>query len=210
MTDGVCYEDELEKLVENEGPGLVDLPWSKLRTEESFLRRTLTFYRPQIAYIVADGVIAPGRSRSGRGGHSILGADTLKHLLREAAKQKRVKAIVLRANSPGGSALSSDLLWREIKRANESKPVIISFGNIAASGGYYIATAARKVLAAPSTLTGSIGVIGGKLNLAGLFAKVGINVDAIEKGKRAGYSSPAPSLLRRRSAGRQGTDATVL
>ena len=191
LTDGVCYEDELEKLVENEGPGLVDLPWSKLRTEESFLRRTLTFYRPQIAYIVADGVIAPGRSRSGRGGHSILGADTLKHLLREAAKQKRVKAIVLRVNSPGGSALSSDLIWREIKRANESKPVIISFGNIAASGGYYIATAARKVLAAPSTLTGSIGVIGGKLNLAGLFAKVGINVDAIEKGKRAGYSSPA-------------------
>ena len=102
LTDGVCYEDELEKLVENEGPGLVDLPWSKLRTEESFLRRTLTFYRPQVAYIVADGVIAPGRSRSSRGGRSILGADTLKHLLREAAKQKRVKAIVLRVNSPGG------------------------------------------------------------------------------------------------------------
>ncbi len=180
-----------QKLVENEGPELVDLPCSKLSTEESFLRRTLTFYRPQIAYIVADGVIAPGMSRSSRGGRSILGADTLKHLLREAAKQKRVKAIVLRVNSPGGSALSSDLIWREIKRASQSKPVIISFGDLAASGGYYIATAARKVLAAPSTLTGSIGVIGGKLNLEGLFAKVGINVDVVEKGRRTGYTSPA-------------------
>ena len=115
LTDGVCYEDELEKLVEKEGPGLVDLPWSKLRTGESFLRRAVTFYRPQIAYIVADGVISAGMSRSSRGGRSILGADTLKHLLREATRQKRVKAIVLRVNSPGGSALSSDLIWREIK-----------------------------------------------------------------------------------------------
>ena len=112
-------------------------------------------------------------------------------MLRAAAKQKRVKAIVLRINSPGGSALSSDLIWREVKRANESKPVIVSFGDLAASGGYYIATAARRVLAAPSTLTGSIGVIGGKLNLEGLFAKVGISVDAIEKGERAGYTSLA-------------------
>ncbi len=191
LTDGVYYEDELEKLVENEGPGLVDLPSSKLRTQDSFLRRTLTFYRPQVAYIIANGVIASGESRSSRGGRSILGADTLKHLLQAAAKQKRVKAIVLRINSPGGSALSSDLIWREIKRANERKPVIISFGDLAASGGYYIATAARKVLAAPSTLTGSIGVIGGKLNLQGLFAKVGIGVDGVEKGKRAGYTSLA-------------------
>ena len=189
LTDGVCYEDELEKLVEKEGSGLVDLPWSKLRTGESFLRRAVTFYHPQIAYIVADGVISAGMSRSSRGGRSILGADTLKHLLREATRQKRVKAIVLRVNSPGGSALSSDLIWREIKRANESKPVVISFGDMAASGGYYIATAARKVLADPSTLTGSIGVIGGKLNLEGLFTKVGIKVDAVEKGKRAGYTS---------------------
>ena len=191
LTDGVCYEDEVEKLVQNGGPGLVDLHWSKLQADESFLRRTLTFYRPQVAYIVADGVIAAGESRSSRSGRSILGADTLKHLLREAAKQKRVKAIVLRVNSPGGSALSSDLIWREIKRANEKKPVIISFGDLAASGGYYIATAARKVLAAPSTLTGSIGVIGGKLNLEGLFGKVGISVDSLEKGKHAGYTSLA-------------------
>ena len=191
LSDGVCYEDELEKLPEDEEPGLIDLLWSKLRTEESFLRRTLTFYRPQIAFIVADGVIATGLPRSSQGGRSVLGVETLKHLLREAAKQMRVKAIVIRVNSPGGAALSSDLIWRELKRANESKPVIMSFGNIAASGGYYIATAARKVLAAPSTLTGSIGVIGGKLNLEGLFAKVGITVDAVEKGKRAGYTSPS-------------------
>lgn len=191
LIDGVCYEDELDALVENEDSGLVNLPWSKLRTDESFLRRMFTFYRPQLAYIVADGVLAQGSSRPSRAGRSILGADTLKQLLREASRHKRVKAIVIRVNSPGGSALSSDLVWREIQRANESKPVVMSFGDLAASGGYYIATAGRRILAAPSTLTGSIGVIGGKLSLEKLFSKVGVTMEAIEKGRRAGYASLA-------------------
>jgi protease-4 len=100
-----------------------------------------------------------------------------------------VKAIVLRINSPGGATLASDLIWREIKLAESRKPVIISFGNVAASGGYYVATAASRILASPSTLTGSIGIVGGKFSIRDLLSKIGITTDAVEKGASSGYAS---------------------
>jgi protease-4 len=191
LVDGICYEDELSAALTNEFPGIREISPSKLKTREGFLRRILTFYRPQIAYIVAEGIIAPGESRRQGGSWPLLGCRTLKSFLRDARRRKRVKAIVLRINSPGGSSLASDLLWREVKSTNQSKPLIVSLGDVAASGGYYIASAAGRILGNPSTLTGSIGVIGGKFSLEKLLAKLGVSVDAVEKGAHSGYASIA-------------------
>ena len=191
LIDGLHYEDELEELLKNGNSGLTELPASKLRDGEGLLSRIFTSYRPQIAYIVAEGVITSGESRRGRGRHPLLGSDTLVSFLRHVRKRKKIKAVVLRINSPGGSALASDLIWREIRLTDKQKPVIVSFGNLAASGGYYMATAARKIITLPSTLTGSIGVIGGKFNLRKLLLKLGIGVDSLEKGEHSGYLSPA-------------------
>jgi protease-4 len=120
------------------------------------------------------------------GGNSV-GSTTMVEAIREAEKDKTVKAIVLRVDSPGGSALASDLIWKELKRSK--KPVIASMGDVAASGGYYISMAASKIYAEPGTLTGSIGVVGGKIVLAGLAQKVGLNTEVIALGKNSGILS---------------------
>src|SRR5262249_62399025 len=107
---------------------------------------------------------------TGKGGAGLMGAEscgstTMIEAIRQAEKDKSVKAIVLRVDSPGGSALASDLMWNELRRSK--KPVIASMSDVAASGGYYISMAAKKIYAEPSTLTGSIGVGGGKIVLGG-------------------------------------------
>jgi len=189
LIDGISYEDELCLVLEQLFPGVQEVRSVKSKPKDGLLKRMLTFYRPQVALIVAEGLIASGHSRRAPGRSPILGDRTLVSFLRDAARRRRVKAIVLRINSPGGSTLASDLIWREIKLAESKKPVIMSFGNVAASGGYYVATAASRILASPSTLTGSIGVIGGKFNIRELLSKIGITTDAVEKGAHSGYAS---------------------
>jgi protease-4 len=132
------------------------------------------------------GIIMPGESTSGLF-EATLGGDTLVKALREAEEDDKVVAIVLRVNSPGGSALASDLVWREVTRIK--KPIVASMGDMAASGGYYISMGADKILAEPRTLTGSIGVVGGKMALGGLFGKVGIKTEIISRGKNSGLES---------------------
>ncbi len=140
----------------------------------------------KIAVVYATGVIV-----SGEGGtslfESVLGGDTIVKAIREAEADDKVVAIVLRVDSPGGSALASDLIWREIVRAK--KPVVASMGDMAASGGYYISMGADKILAEAGTLTGSIGVVGGKVALRGLFDKVGIKTEVISRGRNSGWES---------------------
>ena len=191
LIDGIRYQDEVEDLLEGPETGLRRLSSGKLRVKEGWLKRWVTFYRPQIAYLVSEGVLTTGEAPRRGGRRPALDSESLTQFLRNARKRKRVKAVVLRINSPGGSALASDLLWREIRLTDQEKPVIVSFGDVAASGGYYLATAARGILGMPATLTGSIGVIAGKFNLAQLLTKLGITVDGLDKGKRAGYLSPA-------------------
>ncbi len=191
LIDGIRYQDEVEDLLEGPQAGLRRLSPGRLRVKEGWFKRWVTFYRPQIAYLVAEGVLTTGESPRRGGRRPALDSESLTQFLRTARKRKRVKAVVIRINSPGGSALASDLLWREIRLTDQKKPVIVSFGDVAASGGYYLATAARGILGMPATLTGSIGVIAGKFNLAQLLPKLGITVDSLEKGKRAGYLSPA-------------------
>jgi protease-4 len=142
---------------------------------------------PKIAVIYAVGVITSGKSEEGLMGADTVGSATMIQAIRQAEEDETVKAIVLRVDSPGGSALASDLIWNELRRSK--KPLIASMSDVAASGGYYISMAARKIYADPGTLTGSIGVVGGKIALGGTFNKVGIKTEVISRGANAGILS---------------------
>lgn len=124
-------------------------------------------------------VFAQGEIFYGEGGPDIIGQGIINDALIKAREDKDVKAIVLRVNSPGGSALTSDIIWREVELTKEIKPVVVSMGNVAASGGYYIAAGADKIYAEPTTITGSIGVFGTIPNISALAKNIGINAEQV-------------------------------
>jgi protease IV len=145
-----------------------------------------------VAVIYASGPIRQGRSNRSPVGDGAMGSDTVTAALRAVTADDRARAVVLRVNSPGGSAIASDAIWREVVRTrNAGKPVVVSMGDVAASGGYYIAMAADLIVAQPGTLTGSIGVILGKPVFAELFGRVGITTDSVAQGARATMFAPA-------------------
>jgi protease IV len=146
-----------------------------------------TSTKQKIAVIYAVGPIMEGKSKSDVYGGSVMGSNTIVSALEKAADDEKVAAIVLRIDSPGGSATASDLIWRETVRIK--KPIIASMGDVAGSGGYYIAMGAKKIIAAPGTLTGSIGVIGGKLVVRGLYDKLGMTTEVISRGTNSGALS---------------------
>ena len=164
-------------------------------------RRAMTFARylsglsgpltgPRVALVAAEGAIVEGRSRTMPGQEPELGAETLIEALRAARTRGAIKAIVLRIDSPGGSAQASDDIWREVERCRAEKPVIVSMADAAASGGYYVAVAADSIVAMPATLTGSIGIYGGKFNVLGAFEKLGLTVETVSRGAHAEMLSP--------------------
>jgi protease-4 len=144
-----------------------------------------------VALIRAVGEIHDGSSdASPFGNDQGVGSDTMVRALDEAAKDSEVKAILLRIDSPGGSGTASESIWRAVKRAQAAgKPVIVSMANVAASGGYYIACGADKIVADPATLTGSIGVFAGKFVINGLEDKLGVSMDTLSYGQDAGIDS---------------------
>jgi protease-4 len=141
----------------------------------------------RVAVVYAIGPIMSGKSQSSLFGGQTMGSDTIVKALREAAEDEKVAAIVLRINSPGGSALASDMIWRATQAIE--KPVVVSMSDVAASGGYYIAMGCDKIYAEPSTITGSIGVVGGKMALRGLYKKLGVSTSVITRGKNAALFS---------------------
>ncbi len=153
---------------------------------------------PVIAFVGGQGGIVMGGSEDGSNPFSntlSMGSDTLSAALIKASKDKKVKAIVFRVNSPGGSATASDQIWDAVGKAKKAgKPVVISMGQYAASGGYYVSAPADKIVALPTTITGSIGVLGGLINLEGTGKKIGYNVEAINIGGEyaAAYSAFEP------------------
>lgn len=163
--------------------------------------------KDRIALIYAVGAIVTGKGSKSLFGGDTVGSTTMIEAIREAEKDPKVRAIVLRVDSPGGSALASDLIWRELK--NCKKPVIASMSDVAASGGYYISMGARKVYAQPGTLTGSIGVVSGKLALGGLFDKVGITTDVISRGANAGMLSPTEVFSKSERQAMEGMMAEI-
>jgi protease-4 len=139
-----------------------------------------------IAVITGVGAIVRRHQPFGLTGTAQIEPDRITALLRKAARDKSVKAIVLRVDSPGGSAVASDTMWREIQRVQgQGKPVVVSMGDVAASGGYYIACTADRIVAHPGTVTGSIGVISGKPVLARAKAKLGMTVDEVHAGEHS-------------------------
>ena len=192
LLDGVCYEDELATHL-----GTPETP-ATLVTWEQAQRRLV---RPRrwhsgraIGVISLEGVIVPGPSRRAPIPLPLplplptnqAGSDTLIQQLRAASQDKRIAAVVLHVDSPGGSALASDLIWREVAHLRRIKPVVVYMSNRAASGGYYVATPASAIFAQPTTLTGSIGIWGGKIVTKGLYERIHARREVISRGKGAG------------------------
>lgn len=140
----------------------------------------------RVAIIYASGAINVGSSTNGPLNGEMVGSDTIVKAVNDAADDKSIKAIVLRVDSPGGSALASDLMWHAIENAKAKKPFVVSMSDVAASGGYYIACNANKIVAERSTITGSIGMFLGKPVVKGLYDWLGVNNEYVMRGKNAG------------------------
>jgi protease IV len=190
LVDMLAYEDEvLSEMKKKTGVAEKDkLNFIDLDKYKADTKVDLKLKNTEIAVIYASGDI-----ESGHGGRNGIGSERLVKAIREARLDDKIKAIVLRVNSPGGSALASDVIWREVTLAKKAKPFVVSMGNLAASGGYYISCAATRIFAQPNTITGSIGVFGIIPNFQKAFAeKLGITVDTVNTNK---YSNIGSTLL---------------
>lgn len=161
------------------------------------------FAKDKIAVVYAQGSIIIGE-----GGETEIGSEGTSKAIRKARRDSTVKAIVFRINSGGGSALASEVIWREVELANKVKPVIVSMGDVAASGGYYIAAPATAILASPTTITGSIGVFGMYMNVQKLMEKkLGVNVDVAKTNEHADFGSTnRPMTAEERAVAQQGVE----
>ncbi len=188
LVDRLLPAEEVEEAIEDAfaGPGglrFVDARlWWRWRGADAGWQ-PLARAQASLAYLVATGPIVRGSGSRGIASRSFAAA------LSVLQDDPSIRAIVLRIDSPGGDAFASDELWQAVWRATFAKPVVVSMGEVAASGGYYVASAADAIVAEPVTLTGSIGVVGGKLNLEGLYRRLGIGREGVERGARAGLFS---------------------
>ncbi len=176
LVDALLYRDQyLEKLLRASDSDAEEVPIVPL---QEYIRAIKSKRQhtgdDRIAVIYAQGEIIYGD-----GGPDFIGHARMQEVLREVQDDDRIKAVVLRINSPGGSALSSEIIWREIKRTAEKKPVVVSLSDVAASGGYYMAVAGDRILAEPTSITGSIGVFITIPNISGLADKIGINAEQV-------------------------------
>ncbi len=189
LIDGALYRDEVEKELKKRlgYKDSDDLAIAKAGDYRKISQESLGLNRGErVAVVYAAGDIVSGRSTFGGSGEETIGSDSLVKTINDARDDKSIKAIVLRIDSPGGSGLASDIIWRAIESAKEKKPVVVSMADVAASGGYYIACNANKIVAEPSTITGSIGVLGGKPVVKGFYDWIGITNEYVLRGKNAG------------------------
>jgi protease IV len=186
LVDALSYEDQLDDAAPIAGTRRID--------GETYARvpRPLTerVSGARIAVLYAVGVITSGRSSVDGPGGNVLGSETFVEWVRKVRVDPSVRAIVVRIDSPGGSAIASEVIWRELMLARDIKPVIVSMGDVAASGGYYMALPAHTIVAQPGTITGSIGVVTGKLVLKGTLEKIGVGAEAVSEGRFADIYSP--------------------
>ena len=189
LIDEVAYRDDLEKQIKSQlgykdadaftpvrGADYRDVAPESLGLNEG----------ERIAVIYGTGTIGSGTSENSPSGGQSIGSDTVAKALNDAAADKTIKAIILRVDSPGGSGLASDIIWHAVEAANQKKPVVVSMSDVAASGGYYISAAASKIIAEPSSITGSIGVVAGKPVMRGFYDWLGISNEYVLRGKNAG------------------------
>jgi protease-4 len=193
LVDGLEYRDEVDaRLRAMTGAG--ERATIESDDYDRVSLRSLGLNRgPRIAVIHASGAIVSGESNFDPLNGPAIGSDTLIDYIRRVRRDESIRAVVLRIDSPGGSAIASDAIWRELvtaKQGDRERPLVASMSDVAASGGYYIAMAADSIVAQPSTLTGSIGIFGGKFVTGGLFNKVGANIEATSAGRFAEMNSP--------------------
>lgn len=207
LIDDVLFYDEYETKLKNalKTAQTADLNYISL---EDYIptanKTTLLKGESEIAIIYAQGEILYGE-----GGPSFIGQGIINESLKKAREDDDVKAIVLRVNSPGGSALTSDIIWREVELTKKIKPVIVSMGDVAASGGYYIAAGANKIFAETTTITGSIGVFGTIPNGTELAKNIGINAEQVGTNKNAvDYSFFEPMTDEFRNVVQEGVEDT--
>jgi protease IV len=190
LVDELGYRDEVyaqaRKLA---GPDAIIVQLGRYQRSRSLAARARTVAHPRqphVALVYAAGPIRRGRSGRSPLSGSAMGSDTISAALRSAAADDSAHAIVLRVNSPGGSYVASDTIWREVVRARSAgKPVVVSMGDVAASGGYYISMAADAIIAQPGTITGSIGVFTAKPVVGELLGKAGVTTDSVTEGAHA-------------------------
>ena len=183
LIDGIVFHDQYEEKLKRAVGSVLDSDLNIIALEDYLKRSNPKMKKSgkdKIAVIFAQGEIIYGE-----GGPDQIGQGMMNEAIIKAKEDDKIKAIVLRVDSPGGSALSSDIIWREIELAKEKKPVIVSMGNVAASGGYYIAAGADKIFAEPTTITGSIGVFGVVPNMTDLAADIGINAEQVGTNKNS-------------------------
>jgi len=199
LADAVLYEDELAARLSADETSAALLSWEdgarRLRTPVKWTARQC------IGVVSLEGLIVPGRSRRIPWpvpvplpfGEAQAGAETIVQALRQAEADARIAAVIFHVETPGGSELASDLICREVRRLRERKPVVALMGRQATSGGYYVSALANRIVARPTTLTGSIGIWGGKFVVASLYEKLGVGREAVQRGALAGiYSEMAP------------------
>ena len=191
LIDGLAYEDQLDDRVAELRSGSRELR----RIEGSDYERAASGLGrgPRIAVIYAVGTIASGRSVFDPLNGAIVGSDSLVEQIRDVRDDSSVKAIILRVDSPGGSSVASDVIWRELMITRDKKPerpLIASMSDLAASGGYYISLPAQVIVAQPATLTGSIGVYSGKIAVGGTLNKLGVTTGTVTNGANADIYSP--------------------
>jgi len=205
LVDGIIYADEYKDKLKNavetplkETLNRVSLP-NYITTGKGRIRSSAS---DKIAVIYAQGEIIYGK-----GDEDNIGQDLIINALRKARESANTKAIVLRVNSPGGSALTSELIWREIELTKKQIPVVVSMGNVAASGGYYISCNANKIIAEPTTITGSIGVFGMLPNVSDLANKLGINAEQVKTNNNPSYSVFEPISDEFKKVTKEGVEA---
>ena len=189
LVDIIAYEDVYHDAIKKALKVEKDEDYNKVSIFDYTKKMTTTGIstdsKNQIAVIYAQGEI-----QSGEGDVNTIGEGSMRRSLQEARKNKDVKAIVLRIDSPGGSALTSDLIWREVELTKKVKPIVVSMGNYAASGGYYIACNANTIFAQNNTITGSIGVFGILPNFSQLTTKLGIHTQQVKTHENSARYSP--------------------
>jgi protease IV len=195
LVDELGYRDEVYARVrKHAGPDAIIQHVGRYQRSRALVERVRklpTPPQPHVALIYATGAIRRGRSGRGPLSGGGMGSDTISAALRAATADDGVRAIVLRVNSPGGSYVASDTIWREVVRArNAGKPVVVSMGDVAASGGYFISMAADAIVAQPGTVTGSIGVLSGKPVFSQLLDRAGVTTDSVAEGAHSEMFKP--------------------